>query len=81
MEMPQGNSLCSYVYLKQARISCFSFYFLSFFFYKIGQQESRTGPAQGVGLALVGRSREKDRRMNMVQKMCTHLCKCKNDTC
>jgi hypothetical protein len=21
------------------------------------------------------------RRVNMVQKMCTHVCKCKNDTC
>jgi hypothetical protein len=21
------------------------------------------------------------RRVNMVQKLCTHVCKCKNDTC
>jgi hypothetical protein len=27
MELSQGNSLCSYLYLKQAKISCFSFYF------------------------------------------------------
>jgi hypothetical protein len=45
MEISQGNSLCSYLYLKQAKMS-FIFYF---FFYKIRQQEGRTGPAQGVG--------------------------------
>jgi hypothetical protein len=26
IEIPQGNSLCSYLYLKQAKVSCFSFY-------------------------------------------------------
>jgi hypothetical protein len=39
MEMPQGNFLCSY--LKQAK--------MSFFFYKIREQEGRTSPAQGGG--------------------------------
>jgi hypothetical protein len=24
---------------------------------------------------------KRDRRMNMVQKMCTHVCKCKNNSC
>jgi hypothetical protein len=26
MQIPQGNSLCSYLYLKQTKMSCFSFY-------------------------------------------------------
>jgi hypothetical protein len=50
MEMSQGNLLCSYLYLKQAKISI-SF---SFFFYKIGEQEGRTGWGR---LVLVGRER------------------------
>jgi hypothetical protein len=29
MEIPQGNSLCSYLYLKQTKTSCFSFSFFS----------------------------------------------------
>jgi hypothetical protein len=36
MELSQGNSLCSYLYLKQAKISL-----VFFFFYKIGEQEGR----------------------------------------
>jgi hypothetical protein len=50
MEIPQGNSLCSYLYLKQVKMSCFLFYLLSFLFYKIGEQEGRTSPSQGEGL-------------------------------
>jgi hypothetical protein len=62
------------------------FFFLSFFFYKIGEQEGRTGPAQGSGEELVGTSERREvvrkgsRRVNTVQKMCTHECKCKNYT-
>jgi hypothetical protein len=29
METTQGNSLCSYLYLKLAKMSCFSFYLFS----------------------------------------------------
>jgi hypothetical protein len=39
IEISQGNSLCSYLYLKQAKISWFPY--LSFFFYKIGEQVLR----------------------------------------
>jgi hypothetical protein len=39
METTQGNSPCSYLYLKLAETSCFSFYLLSFFFYKIREQD------------------------------------------
>jgi hypothetical protein len=42
MEISQGNSPCNFLYLKQAKMS-----FFSFFFYKIGVQEGRTGPFQG----------------------------------
>jgi hypothetical protein len=45
-EISQRNSLCSYLYLKQAKMSCFSFYPFSFFMYIIGEQEGRTSPAQ-----------------------------------
>jgi hypothetical protein len=45
MEIPQGNSLYCYLYLKQAKMPCFSFYLFPFFFYKIGKQEGGTGPA------------------------------------
>jgi hypothetical protein len=51
MEIPQGNSLCSYLYLKQSKMSCFSFYLFSFFFYKITEQEDWAGLAQGGWLA------------------------------
>jgi hypothetical protein len=43
MEISQGNSLFSYLYLKQAEMICFSFYL----FCKIREQEGRTGPACG----------------------------------
>jgi hypothetical protein len=62
------------------------FLFLSFvfFFYKIGEQEGGTGFAQSGGrLALVGGERwwGKGRRVNMVQTVYSHVCKCKNDSC
>jgi hypothetical protein len=47
MEISQGNSSSSYLYLKQAKISYFSFHFLSFFFYRLGEQEGGIGPIQG----------------------------------
>jgi hypothetical protein len=42
METTQGISLCSYLCLKLAKTSYFSFHPLSFFFYKIGEQEGGT---------------------------------------
>jgi hypothetical protein len=55
MEILQGIPLCSYLYLKQAKMSYFSFY-LSLFFssFKIREQDSRTSPTQGAMLAPVG---------------------------
>jgi hypothetical protein len=52
-----------------------------FFFYKIGEQEGRTGTAWG-GLVPVG-GEEVGKgcgRVNIVQILCTHECKWKNDT-
>jgi hypothetical protein len=40
MEVPQGNSPCNY--LKKEKMS-----FLFPFFYKVGEQEGRIGPAWG----------------------------------
>jgi hypothetical protein len=49
METTQGISLLSCIYFKLAGMSCFPFYLLCFFFYKIGEQEGRSGSAEGVG--------------------------------
>jgi hypothetical protein len=51
MEISQGNSLCSYLYLKQAKMSCFSFSLFSS--KKIKEQE------RGVGTSGRGRWLEK----------------------
>jgi hypothetical protein len=45
MEILQGNSLCSYLYLK-LKMSCFLFSLFSFFSYEIGELEGRTSLAQ-----------------------------------
>jgi hypothetical protein len=45
METTEGNFLCTYLYLKLAKASCFSF--LCFFFKKIGEQDGRTASALG----------------------------------
>jgi hypothetical protein len=81
LETAQGNSPCNYLYLKQAKASCISFYLVPFFFYKIGEQKGRKGPVGGGGqrVAVVGGggSGEKGqgkgvgkwgRKVNMVQK-------------
>jgi hypothetical protein len=72
IETTQENSLCSYLYLTPEKTPCFSFYLLCFFFHKIREQEGGTGWGCG---------RERDKRMNPVQIMYTHVYKCKNDTC
>jgi hypothetical protein len=51
METSQRNPLCSYLYLKLAKISCFSFYLFSS---AKSEQEGGKGPVQGGGLAPVG---------------------------
>jgi hypothetical protein len=39
VEITQGISLYSYLYLKLVKTPCFSYYLLCFLFYKIGEQE------------------------------------------
>jgi hypothetical protein len=48
METTQGDSLCSYLYLKLAKHHDFQFIFYVFVFYEIGEQEDRTGSGVGV---------------------------------
>jgi hypothetical protein len=55
METTQDISLCGYLYLKLAKMPCFSNYVLCFVFYKITEQEGRTGSAWGWGMLLSGR--------------------------
>jgi hypothetical protein len=84
METTQGISLYSYLYLKLAKTPCFSYYLLWFFFYKIREQEGRTGSAWGrVGVGTIGGEdgRERCRRINMVQIIYTHVYECKNCIC
>jgi hypothetical protein len=57
MEISQGNSLYSYLYLKQAKMSFVLFFIFSLFFYKIREQEGGTSPAQRDGIVPVGRGR------------------------
>jgi hypothetical protein len=51
------------------------------FFYKTGGQESRTSPVWGIGSSEREEVGEGCRRVNMVQILCTHVCKQKNETC
>jgi hypothetical protein len=59
MRTTQGNSLCSHLYVKLARMSCFSFHLLSIFFYKIGEQEGRIGRTEGREAESGGREGER----------------------
>jgi hypothetical protein len=54
MEAMLGISLYSCLYLKLAKMLCFSYYLLCFLFYKIGQ-EGRTGSAWKRGVGKEGR--------------------------
>jgi hypothetical protein len=49
METTQRIFLYSYPYRKLAKMPCFSYYLLCFFFNKIGEQEGGTGSAQSWG--------------------------------
>jgi hypothetical protein len=75
METTQGNFLYSYLYLKLAKMSCFSFYPLWLFFYKIREQEGRISSVGAGG----GTGRRGEVAGNRVGD--THVCKCKNDNC
>jgi hypothetical protein len=71
MEMSQGNQ---YIAILNKNVI--------FFFYIKGEQEGRTGPVWGVGTS--GRREDVGRgcrRVNMVEILCTHVCKWKNEIC
>jgi hypothetical protein len=53
MEISQGNSLYSYLYLKLAKMSCFSFYLFS----SAKSENRRVEQAERGGLAPVGGGR------------------------
>jgi hypothetical protein len=65
IDTTQGISLYSYPHLEVAKMPCFSYYLLCFFFNKFGEQEGGTGSARwGGGSDAI---------------MYTHLNKCKNN--
>jgi hypothetical protein len=73
MEISQGNSLCSY--LKQTKMSFFSF---------TKSENMRTEHVMSGGVAATSGREEMGNgceRMNIVQILCTHVFKWKNDTC
>jgi hypothetical protein len=86
MEMSLGTPcIATFTSNKQrCHLFIYLFIYLLFFFYKIREQEGRIGPPQGRGGwyqwegEVVGKGSQ---RVNMVQKMCTHICKCKKETC
>jgi hypothetical protein len=81
MEISQGSSLSSYLYLKLAKMSSFSFY-LSFLQNRRARGLNRFCPERSVGTSEREEvAKKRSRRVNTVQKMCIHACKCKNDTC
>jgi hypothetical protein len=57
MEISKGNSLCSYLYLKYAKISCFSFHLFSFFFYKFRENRAEQVLPREGGIVQVGEDR------------------------
>jgi hypothetical protein len=72
MEVPQGNS--PYSYLKQSKMSCFSCI-------KFKNKRAKQVLPGGVGIRGKGVEMEKWWRGNMVQILCAHICKWKNDIC
>jgi hypothetical protein len=81
METTQGYSLSRYLYLKLAKIHVFLFSFYLFFFYKIEPKGNTGSAGVGGGTDELGRGgREREMRINTLQIMHTHVCKCKNVT-
>jgi hypothetical protein len=53
-----------------------------FFFYKNGEQEGKTGSGWGIGTSGSGEGIKKGcKRVNMMEMLCTHVCKWINGTC
>jgi hypothetical protein len=75
----QGNSLRSYLYLKLAK--CQVSHFIFYVFSSIKLENRGRNRIGAVGTVGGGGGGERGGRVNMVQTMYTHVCKCKNDTC
>jgi hypothetical protein len=75
METTQGFSLYSHLYLRLAKMSCFSYYLLCLLFYKIGEQEDRTWKGESGGR----RGGDGCAGEEVAQIIYTHVSKCKND--
>jgi hypothetical protein len=71
-EISQENSLGSYLYLKQEKNVDFLF-----IFFLLHDRRAGTGLGWWEGRGC----RKGDRRVNTVQKLYIHVCRCKNDTC
>jgi hypothetical protein len=68
MDATVGISLCSYLYVKLAKMLCLSYYLLCFLFNKIGKEEGGIEARNGMEI-----------RVQVGQTMYTHLSKCKNE--
>jgi hypothetical protein len=78
----QGKFLCSYLYLELAKCHIFCFIFYVFCSTKSENKGTEQIPGESGWHGWEGEGgRERGRRMSMVQTRCTHICKCKNDTC
>jgi hypothetical protein len=73
MEMSQGNSLC--IYLKQTKMS----YFFLLQNWRTGGR-NRSWLAGGGTIGMGEEVGKEHGRVNMVQILCTHVCKWKNET-
>jgi hypothetical protein len=71
MEISQGSSLSSYLYLKQANMSCFLFYLFSFLFYKIREQDCPVGRADTYGSGGGDEERGQDGEYGAIE--CVHI--------
>jgi hypothetical protein len=80
MKISQGNSMCTYLYLK---LKCHTFIFFLLQNQRTGGwNRSCLGWGKGLGNSESGEVAGKGGgRVNMVQKMYTHTCKCRDDTC
>jgi hypothetical protein len=77
MEMPQETPCV-------AILNKYKCHFFLFFLYIIGEQEGGTGLALGAWFGTSQRGEEVGkgcRRVNMVQILCTHVCKWKFNIC
>jgi hypothetical protein len=80
MEISQGNSLFSCLYLKQAKMSCFCFYVFSFFFYKIRTGGWNKSCAEG-GQQERGADADQDKSKHSGKNVVYTYMKMKNRNC